>query len=174
MKRIFRAILFSVLVLIGSPVLASDYGRWLCSDCNIARDADAVGSRLDTEAMVIGFLKATINKSVPIWQPGDTVTICDGAKCANVKYVGSNLYIYSSLPYADSRSGYRNVAAGANTSALPAGMISNLDVAISWKLVDVYILDHGTGNESYLGSYYEITGFSVSGNPVIPIKTIPQ
>lgn len=49
-----------------------------------------------------------------------------------------------------------------------------MTVTISWRLVDIYILDHGSGNEAYLGSYYEITGTSVSGSPLKPFQKIPM
>lgn len=166
-----RAFLLACLCLSAAPVFAKDYGKWLCTDCVVRELAD---SQVPNTPEIIAFIKSDVNKTVPQWRPGDSVTVCDGQKCASFVYHAMGSWNVVGPLYNDPRVGYKNVSAGSNVSSSPAGSFGDMTVSVSWRLVDVFILDHGTGHETYLGSYYEITGISVGGNPIVPIKTIPM
>lgn len=175
MVMIIRAILILLLAFIAQPAGAvTNYGKWLCTDCVVETLPTNVA--IPAAGELAAFIKAQVNQAVNshIWRANDYVTICDGAQCVTLFYHSSGVHMPAGPPFPDNRVGYRNVGSGANVTSQPSGSFGDMDITVSWRLVDVYILDHGTGSEAYLGSYYEITGISVNGNPVKPIKTIPQ
>ncbi|MGN7874372.1 hypothetical protein ACTJKJ_12465 [Roseateles sp. 22389] len=169
---LLRAVILILLCLGANSAFAKDYGKWLCTDC-VVRDLPN-GGAIPNAGEVTAFIKAEVNQTVQRWQPNDTVTICDGQKCVSLLYHASGNFLVGGPPYNDTRSNYKNVSASTSVSSSPAGSFGDMTVTISWRLVDVYILDHGSGNETYLGSYYEITGISVSGSPLKPFQKIPM
>lgn len=172
---LIRSLLFAVLVFATQEAgAATNYGKWLCTDCVVEKLPANTG--IPAAGELTAFIRGQVNQAVAshIWRPNDYVTICDGAQCVTLFYHASGVHMPAGPPFPDNRVGYKNVSSSANVSSQPAGSFGDMEVTVSWRLVDVYILDHGSGNESYLGSYYEITGFSISGNPIKPIKTIPQ
>jgi len=84
----------------------TDHGSWLCGDC----DLSGVPGQ-PAEGDVHLFIAHTVNVSVHSWNPGDTVTICNGTVCSI--YRRSFSQFFKNVPnFPDSQGPYQNHSGG--------------------------------------------------------------
>lgn len=100
------------LTCVLSIAIAAELGRWLCTGCYISPAGTPESAVAVSEAIqaLTSIQRETL--ITPMWRPQDTVTICDGANCIDLKYTGSPLALWilkpGTIPYRDSGRTYKN------------------------------------------------------------------
>ncbi len=111
MKIYFVFIIVCCIATFSTSVSAQhnpNHGTWYCQDCN-SQDQTPIAS-----GDAISFIRTVVNGNSgytsavgSTWQPGDTVTLCDGTMCYTYKFVVS-AWQYTLVRTRDTQHQYQN------------------------------------------------------------------
>jgi hypothetical protein len=150
-----RLLLVAFILGGGSVANARDYGRWLCAECTVdIRDAR---QNVQMTGEVLAFIKA--NPPTSMWQPLDTISICDGVNCLLVVYRFGSFYPVGGV-YPDPKLGYKN-SRNTQPTTSSSGSGSNYSVSVTghWEWYDYYSNGVYTHSDDFI---FVITSLTVS------------
>lgn len=142
MKKIVVPLTLALLCFAAN---AENYGRWICSSCNVK--AEVLGGQVAMQAAgeIVAFLRS--NAITSRWQPNDIVTVCDGVMCVPLVWRTTAWYSIG-MPYADTpTNGYKNSTASGSTSS-GAGSYYSVAITGHWEWWDHY------SNGTFIGSFF--------------------
>lgn len=154
-----KALIAITLALSSLSANAENYGRWICSSCNIK--SDVLGGQAVIQGEIVAFLRS--NAITNRWQPNDVITVCDGVMCVPIVWRTTAWYSLGP-PYSDTpNDGYKNSTVS-GTSSSGTGLYYSIAVTGHWEWWDHYSNGIFVGS-SFLEFIIDSISVSYTDNP---------